>query len=149
MNNRRIVSRDPKVVTEFDNKSRDKIAATIEKRYGEHFISPILEDYVYTTTRALDIGDFHGTVNKKSLWEHAVNKNADLFNWDELIDPLPEEHGGFPRYLTYRTAGVYLNHESSNPEAAIGLVFDSMLVKDPYDDMHVVILMGVDKKKAP
>lgn len=141
--------KDAKIVTEFDDTSRDKIAEVIEIKNKEFFLSPILEDFIYTTTRALDVGDYHGTIDKKSLWEHAVNKNSDLFNWDELNENMPNEQGGFPRYLTYRTAGVFLNHESSNPELAIGLVFDSTLIKDPYEDMHAVILMGIDKKKAP
>jgi hypothetical protein len=138
-----------KIVSEFTNKSRDKIAESLEDRSKEFFISPVLSEYIYCSTRSLDIGDYYGTVNKKALFEHAVNKNSDLFNYDQIMEKLPEEQGGFERYLTYRSAGVFLNHQSSDPEAAIGLVFDSTLILEPYEDMHAVILMGIDKKKAP
>ena len=137
----------PKLFTEFGKKEKDKIAAMIEQKSTEFFIAPAVEQYVYFVSRALDFGDFHGTLNKKASWEHAVNRNSDLFNYDELMDKDP--HKGYERYLTFRTASVFLNHNSSNPENAIGLVFDSTMFKDPYEDMHITILMGVDKRKSP
>src|SRR5271157_2487034 len=138
-----------RLATEINKEVKDKIAEIIELRSTDHFLSPILEDFIYATVRALDIGDYHGTMDKRALFDWAVNRNSDLFNYDELIAPMPKEHGGYPRYLTYRSAGMFLNHESSNPEAAIGLVFDSTIITKPYEDMHAVILVGVDKKKAP
>jgi len=149
MSHKRGIGQPIRLANQIDSKTRDKIAELIETKQSEYVLSPILEDFVYTTTRALDIGDYHGTKNKRALWEHAVNKNDDLFNWDELHDPIEIGGVSMPRYLTFRTAGVFVNHQSKDPESAIGLVFDSVVVDDVYDDMHVVILMGIDKHKAP
>jgi len=136
-----------RLFTEFDNKEKDKIAEIIELNNKEFYIAPTVENYIYATTRALDFGDYHGTLNKKALWEHAVNKNADLFNYDEIMAEHPIRK--IARYLTFRTAGIFLNHQSSNPEAAIGLAFDATLVMEPYEDMHAVLLFGIDKMKSP
>ena len=137
----------PTLFNEFSSKDKEKIAASIEVRSKEFFIAPTVETYVYCTARALDFGDFHGTLDKSAKWESAVNKNADLFNYDEIVERHPK--AGYERYLTYRTASVFTNHNSSNPENAIGLVFDATMLKDKYADMHITILMGVDKTKSP
>ncbi|MFA5154789.1 MAG: hypothetical protein WC554_19745 [Clostridia bacterium] len=137
----------PQLFTEFNKKQKEHIAALIDENKNEFYIAPTVESFVYATTRALDFGDFHGTLNKRALWEHAVNKNADLFNYDELIEEHPSRK--IARYLTFRTAGIFLNHNSSNPEAAIGLAFDSTIIMEPYEDMHVVLLFGIDKQKSP
>jgi len=132
---------------EFSNRDKDKIAESIETKHGSHWLSPTVEDWIYGTTRALDCGDFYGNINKKALWEHAVNKNADYFDITELEDVHPEKD--IERYLTFRTAALYRDHKSQSLELAIGLLFDSTLLKDKYDDMHVTALFGLDKKKAP
>ena len=132
---------------EFSSKDKDKLAAIIEKNNDDLYLSKAVEGFIYATTRALDFGDYHGTLNKKALWEHAVNKNADLFNYDELMDIHPTQK--IERYLTFRSAGIFLNHNSKDPEGAIGLAFDSTMVTEPYDDMHVVLLFGIDKIKSP
>lgn len=137
----------PKLFAEFNKKEKDKIAEVIEKQSKEFYLAPAVESFIYVLSRALDFGDYHGTLNKKASWEHAVNKNADLFNYDQLISIEP--NAGYERYLTFRTAGIFLNHQSSNPEAAIGLAFDSTLIMEPYEDMYVALLLGVDKQKSP
>jgi hypothetical protein len=133
--------------TEFDKKKQAKIAEIVEMNSKEHYLSPIVEGYIYCTARALDFGDYHGTLNKKAMWEHAVNKNSDYFNYDELMEENPDHH--CKNYLTFRKAGIFINHNSQDPEAAIGLAFDSTMITDPYEDMHMVLLLGVDKIKSP
>ncbi|HRZ18494.1 MAG TPA: hypothetical protein P5136_00315 [Methanofastidiosum sp.] len=132
---------------EFNKKDKDKIAELVELNHKEFYISPTVEGFIYATTRALDFGDYHGTLDKKALWEHAVNKNSDLFNYDEITAEHPTRK--VSRYLTFRRAGIFLNHNSSNPEGAIGLAFDATLITEPYEDMHVVLLFGIDKYKSP
>jgi len=136
-----------KLFTEFNKKEKEKIASILEENSKEYYIAPTVENFTYCTCRALDFGDYHGTLDKKALWEHAVNKNADLFNYDEIIEEHPTRK--ISRYLTFRTAGIFLNHNSQNPEAAIGLAFDSTIIMEPYEDMHVVLLFGIDKQKSP
>lgn len=131
----------------FSARDKEKIAASLEQKSSEMIISRVVEDYVYATTRALDAGDYFSQYDRRGLWEHAVNKNSDYFDITELEDIHPEKN--VPRYLTFRTAGMYKNHESDKIENSIGLVFDSVIFKEPYEDMHVTALFGVDKKKAP
>jgi len=132
---------------EFNKKDKDKIAEVIETKHAIHWLSPTVDNWIYGTTRALDFGDYYGTLNKKALWEHAVNKNSDLFIYDELIDIHPEKN--IQRYQTFKTAALYRDHKSSSLEFAIGLLFDSVILKDKYDDMHVTTLFGLDPTKAP
>ncbi len=144
-----------KLFTEFDSKSRDRIAAIIENNHAEHWLAPTVENFIYGTTRALDIGDYHGTLgklfgNNKAMYEHAINKNADLFNWDEINELYTGIAGkDIPRYLSFRSAAMHVNHNSHDPNLAIGLVFDAEIIKEAYDDTHIVILFGVDRMKAP
>jgi hypothetical protein len=138
---------DPQLFQEFDSKTKEKIAAVIDTRKDQLILSQAVEDYVYGTTRSLDVGDYHGVLDKRGLWEHAVNKNSDYFDITEMEETHPIKQ--IPRYLTFRTAGMYKNHESDKIENAIGLVFDAVLIKKPYDDMHVTTLFGIDKQKAP
>jgi len=132
---------------EFTSKDKEKIAALIDSTHNAMIISKVVEDYTYATTRALDAGDYFNAQKKSGLWEHAVNKNSDYFDITELDEIHPEKK--LARYLTFRTAGMYKNHESDKIENSIGLVFDSVFIKDPYEDMHVTALFGIDKKKAP
>lgn len=149
------INENLRLFTEFDKEAKDKIASIIEQRNNELWLAPTVEGYVYGTTRALDVGDYHGTLgkkfkNNKAEWEWAVNKNADLFNWDEINEPFSGTAGkDIPRYLSFRTAAMHVNHNSHDPNLAIGIVLDSQLIADKYEDPHVVILFGVDKTKAP
>jgi len=131
---------------EFSKKDKDKIAEIIETKRGTHWLSPIVEDYIYGTTRALDFGDFYGKYGK-GIWESKVNKNADYFDRTELEEIHPEK--GIPRYQTFRTAALYKDHQSQSFENSIGLLFDSMMMTKDYEDGHVVCLYGLDSKKAP
>ena len=56
----------PQKFHEFSKKDKDKIAEIVETKYAETFLSPIVEDFVYATTRALDFGDFFGRDNRKT-----------------------------------------------------------------------------------
>jgi len=132
-------------ITKITTSTKDKIAETIENNAKEHWLAPTVENYVYGTTRALDFGDYWGTLDKKALWEHSVNKNADLFNYDELIEKDSKER---ERYLSFRDAAMFVNHNSHDPQLAIGLVFDATIIKSNYEDAHIVILFGVDRMKA-
>jgi hypothetical protein len=135
-----------KLYTEFTKNSRDKIAELIEEKCKEHWLAPTVEGFVYGTTRALDFGDYWGTLNNKAAWEHSVNRNSDLFNYDELIDL---DDSKSPRYLTFRQAAMHVNHNSHDPQLAIGLVFDAEMITANYNDSHIVVLFGIDKMKAP
>jgi len=143
--------RNPKQVyssfKELTEKHRDIIASSIESRNDDMILSPIVEDYIYGTTRALDYGDFFNTMKKGGWWEHAVNRNEDYFDITEIHDVDPSLN--LPRYLTFRTAGMYKNHESDRIENSIGLVFDAVTIEKEPKDMHVTTLFGIDKKKAP
>jgi len=144
-----------KLFTEFSSKEKDKIAAIIDAQHGEHWLAPTVENFIYGTTRALDIGDYHGTLgkifgNNKAEYEHAINKNADLFNWDEINETYTGSAGvSIPRYLSFRSAAMHVNHNSHDPNLAIGLVFDATIIKEAYEDTHLVILFGIDRMKAP
>lgn len=136
--------------SQITNKTKDKIAEIIETKSKEHWLAPTVDNYVYGTTRALDFGDYWGTLgkkfgNNKKDWEWAINKNADLFNFDEISET---DSKGSPRYLSFRNAAMHVNHNSHDPQLAIGLVFDATLITEKYGDTHAVILFGVDKMKA-
>jgi len=126
--------------------TKERVAFEIKSKSSQLLLSPIVEDYVYSTTRTLDFGDYYAKYGK-GLWEHAVNKNGDYFDVTELEDIDPTLN--IPRYLSYRTAHVYQNHDARSLEYAIGVVFDAVMVKNNYEDMHITTLFGVDKKKAP
>jgi hypothetical protein len=132
---------------EFNSKDKEKIASLIDYKKDEMILSRAVEDYIYATTRALDAGDYFNTAQKSGLWEQAVNRNHDYFDMTELDEIHPDKK--IARYLTFRTAGMYKNHESDKIENSIGLVFDSVFIKEPYDDMHVTTLFGIDTIKAP
>lgn len=139
------------LITELKKDTREKIAEDIESRYKENWLAPTVDGYVYGTTRALDFGDFYGELGKKfgngkSDWEWAVNRNADLFEFTQLMESGDD---GLPRYLTFRNASMHLNHNSHDPQLAIGLVFDAIPVMEKYGDTNIVILFGVDRMKAP
>jgi len=141
----------PGKITEFKKETKDKIAEIIESNHKEHWLAPTLEGFVYGTTRALDFGDYWGTMGKKifgngrSDWEHAINRNADLFNYDEIME---EDDTGKPRYLTFRDAAMHVNHNSHDPQLSIGLVFDATPIMDKYGDTNIVILFGIDRMKS-
>jgi hypothetical protein len=139
--------KDVKKFAEFDKQEKEKIAFIVETRSKETILSPIVENYVYATTRALDYGDRLGTINKQALWEHAINRNLDYFDVTALdeIHPLTKE----PRYLTFRKANMFLDHKSKDIENSVGFIFDAYKVEDKYDDMHITTLFGIDKTKTP
>ena len=149
----KVVNHSPfsfKEFKEFGKTEKEKIAASLETRYAETLLSPIVENYVYGTTIALSFGDKHGQLDKKSLYEHAINKNADYFDYKELMEEYEPEAGKkLARYESYKSALVYKNHESNDVNNSIGFVLDSVLVTEPYDDMRAVILFNVDKLRAP
>jgi len=138
-------AKEANLVTELTKKTKDKIAEIIELKCKENWLAPTVNGFIYGTTRALDYGDYWGTVDKRALWTHAVNKNFDLFNHDELME---EGTDKIPSYLTFRKASMFSNHQSHDPQLSIGLVFDAVPVTADYEDMHLVILFGIDRMKA-
>lgn len=142
---------NPGQVTELTKDTKEKIAELIEIKHKEHWLAPTIHGFVYGTTRALDFGDYWGTMGKnifkngQSDWEWAVNRNADLFNYDEIMD---HDEKGNPRYLTFRNAAMHVNHNSHDPQLAIGLIFDATPVMDKYGDTNIVILFGIDRMKS-
>jgi hypothetical protein len=147
---RKIESNKASLVTELTKSTKDKIAGLIEERAKEHWLVPTVDGFVYGTTRALDFGDYYGELgkkfgNNKKDWEWAINKNADYFEYTQLIKT---NESGIPSYLSFRKASMHLNHNSHDPQLAIGLVFDATLMLDKYGDTNVVILFGIDRMKA-
>lgn len=132
---------------EFDKQAREKIASQVEDSNSDLYLSKVVEGYVYGTTRALDFGDYFGKADRSAAWEHAVNRNADYFDITEMEDVNPDKN--IPRYLSFRTAAMYKDHQSQSLGNSIGLLFDAYLIKDKYDDMHVTTLFGIDKEKEP
>lgn len=132
---------------EFDKKEREKIAHFVESSDDDLILSKMVDGYVYGTTRALDFGDYFGSTDKAAKWEHAVNKNSDYFDITEMEELNPEKH--IPRYMSFRTAAMYKDHQSQSLANSIGLIFDAYIIKDKYDDMHVTTLFGIDKEKEP
>jgi len=138
---------------EFNRKDKDKIAETIERKTATTFLSPIVEDYIYYTNRALDYGDFDNWLpkghNKKGKWEKATNKNADLFTASEINDMIEDEN--IKRYETFRKALLYENHKSSDPSLSIGVIFDVYDISkvEDEDELHLTLLSGLDTKRAP
>jgi len=143
--------KNPGKVSELTDATKEKVAEIIEKNHKEHWLAPTLEGFVYGTTRALDFGDYWGTMGKKvfkngkSDWEWAINRNADLFNYDEIME---SDDKGNPRYLTFRNAAMHVNHNSHDPQLSIGLVFDATPIMDKYGDTNIVILFGIDRMKS-
>ena len=141
----------PGQVTELTKATKEKVAEIIETNHKEHWLAPTIHGFVYGTTRALDFGDYWGTMGKEifkngqSDWEWAVNKNADLFNYNEIME---HDEKGNPRYLTFRSASMHVNHNSHDPQLAIGLVFDATPIMDKYGDTNIVILFGIDRMKS-
>jgi len=132
---------------EFDRHAKEKIAYAIESSDDDLILSRMVDGYVYGTTRALDFGDYFGGVNKSAKWEHAVNRNSDYFDISEMEELNPEKK--IPRYMSFRTAAMYKDHQSQSLANSIGLIFDSFIIKDKYEDMHITTLFGIDKQKDP
>jgi hypothetical protein len=150
VNSRTFYSYRPKDFKEFNKKDKERIAHIVETVDDDMLLAPIVEDYIYGTNRALDVGDYFGKLNKSALWEHAVNRNSDYFDHTEMIDVIKDANNNeIERYLTFRSAAMYRDHQSSSLENAIGLIFDSYYIQEPYDDMHVTLLFGIDKSKSP
>lgn len=136
-----------KTFKEFNRTDKEKIASVIESNAKEFILSPIVEGYVFASSRALDYGDITGSIDSRALWEHAVNKNADYFDTTVIHEEHPERK--MPRYMTFKNAGMYKDHQSKNVENSIGFIFDAYDVKEAYEDMHITLLFGIDKTKAP
>lgn len=153
INTKATTNNETKSFKEFTPKQKEKIAHEVEKRAKETLLSPIVEDYIYFTNRALDYGDFNRSLEmahpKYGQWQEVVNKNADYFDTTILHEDVPDR--GMKRYETFRDAGLYINHQSDDPQLSVGFVFDVYdfmdVVKE--DSMHITLLSGLDVKKAP
>ena len=132
---------------EFNKTDKDRIASIVETKYKEHVLSPIVESYVYASSRAVDYGDRFGTIHPDALWEDKINKNLDYFDVTVMDEIHPTRK--IPRWATFRGCGMYLDHQSQHAENSVGFIFDAFDVRDKYDDMHVTLLFGIDKTKAP
>lgn len=138
---------------EFDREERDKLAEVVEKKAVETFLSPVVEDYIYFTSRALDYGDFEqwldNSHNKFGKYERSINKNADLFTAKELNETIDDEN--MKRFETFKTALLYENHKSQDPSLSIGVIFDVYDINKvaDNDEMHLTLLSGLDTKRSP
>lgn len=130
----------------LDTKQIKKFSETIAENHNNFIIARNLDDFVFATARAVDVGDYYGTIGEKS-WEHCVNANGDYFDYTEVTEMHPVKK--IPRYKTFANRGFYRNHESDRIENAIGFVFDSVLNVLNKDSIIISCLIGVDKHKAP
>lgn len=132
---------------EFTKQDKERIASVVESSANEFLVAPIIDSYVFASSIALTYGDYFGEIDSRALWEMHPNKNHDYFDVSVIREEIPGR--GIKRFETFRTAGLYLDHQSKNAENAVGLVFDVWDVDRDYEDMHLSLLIGVDKTKAP
>ena len=123
-----------------------KYSEVVKEKSSSYILASNIEDFVFATARAVDVGDYFGVLGEKS-WEHCVNANGDYFDYSEVSEMHPIKK--IPRYKTFANRGFYRNHQSDKIENSIGFVFDSVLnVIDP-KTIIISCLIGVDKQKAP
>lgn len=131
---------------ELTSTQRKKYSENLEDHASKHIIARNLNDFVFATARAVDVGDYYAQIGPKSSWEHCVNANGDYFDYTEIMDIHPVKK--IPRYKTFANRGFYRNHQSDKIENAIGFVFDSVLNVVNKDNIIISCLIGVDKMKA-
>jgi hypothetical protein len=133
---------------ELKSSNRKLFADKLEQHAKKHILARHLDDYVFATARAVDVGDYFGVLNpNKKAWEHCVNANGDYFDYTEMVDTHPRKN--IPRYKTFADRGFYRDHKSDKIENAIGFVFDSVLNTLDSGETIISCLIGVDKMKAP
>ena len=132
---------------EFTSNDKDRCASVIESGAKESILSPILDSYIFASSIALQCGDRFGTLDPQAHFEHAINKNCDYFDTTIIHEVIPDRN--IQRYETFRTARMFTNHNSKDVENAIGFVLDVYDCNSEYDDMHLNLLFGIDKTKAP
>jgi hypothetical protein len=132
---------------ELSPTQKRKYSDNLEKHADNHIIARQLDEFVFATARAVDVGDYYASVGSKPSWEHCVNANGDYFDYTEIMDLHPIKN--VPRYKTFANRGFYRNHQSDKIENAIGFVFDSVLNVLDSNNIIISCLIGVDKHKAP
>jgi hypothetical protein len=132
---------------EFNYKDKERIASIVESNHKEFILAPTVESYIYFSSRALDYGDIYGANGGGSNFEHAINKNSDYFDQSIIEEMHPTRK--IARFETFRGCGVYTDHNSKSIENSIGFLFDVYNVKNNLNDLHITLLGGVDKTKAP
>ncbi|MEO0074547.1 MAG: hypothetical protein ABIK31_00350 [candidate division WOR-3 bacterium] len=130
----------------LDGKQRKKFADVIKENSPKYILASSVDDFIFFTARAVDVGDYYGVLGEKS-WEHCVNANGDYFDYTEVTDIHPVKR--IPRYKTFANRGFFRNHESDRIENSIGFVFDSVLNVIDKNTIIISCLVGVDKQKAP
>jgi hypothetical protein len=131
---------------ELTKETRAKFAESIEKQSNNYILARHLDEFVFATARAVDVGDYYGKLGDPN-WEHCVNANGDYFDYTEVTDLHPKKK--IPVYKTFVNRGFYRNHQSDKVENAIGLVFDSVFNTIGKNSHIISCLIGVDKHKAP
>lgn len=82
---------------ELKNSNRKLFADKLEKHATKHILARHLNDYVFATARAVDVGDYFGGLNpQKKALDHCVNVNGDFFVYTEIVDTHPLKN--VPRY---------------------------------------------------
>lgn len=132
---------------EFTRQDKEKIASVVETKSKEFLISPLVDSFVYASSRALDYGDYYGTDDARAMWAGAVNRNGDYFDTTVIHEIIPERK--IARWETFKKCGVYTDHNSKCAENSIGVILDAWDVRDNYEDQHITLLLGIDKTKAP
>jgi hypothetical protein len=79
------------------------------------------------------------------LYYRARAITADIANGNGDLFPLIELEASYP---TFVGKGVYLNHDSDNPDKSFGLVLDSVLHKPKNKHAYVEVLAAIDKEIA-
>lgn len=117
----------------FANTGHFAIKAILESIGNKYLISQDPKDYVFAAVRANSIG--------------LPNGNGDAFPRESLVAWNKLESK--PTYRTYEFKPHHVNHKTSEPKMARGVVLDSHLNEDNPDDGFVEILLAVDMTKDP
>jgi len=133
--------------TQLNSKQKQLFADSLEKNSNNFILARHLDEYIFASCRAVDVGDFYNTFGHGRNYEACVNANGDYFDYTEVTDMHPVKK--IPRYKTFANRGFYRNHQSDRVENSIGFVFDSLINVVDKNLTIISCLIGVDKMKAP
>jgi len=136
------------------DKTHKKVART---EYGEKVKSYYLDEAPSLNLQAVlnDCADYYKVSSNPEDYELIVvraveadipNDNGDAFTEDELLRW--DEKQGQRVYRTFNLKGHHVNHQSSNPVMARGIIIDSHFNRGN-DGKFIEILIASDKRKDP
>jgi hypothetical protein len=138
----------------WKDKAHKKVART---EYGEKVKSYYLDEAPSLNLQAVlsDVSEYYKVSSNPEDYELIVvraveadkpNDNGDAFTEDELLRF--DEKQGQRVYRTFNLKGHHVNHQSSNPVMARGIILDSHFNRGN-DGNFVEILIASDKRKDP